>query len=1392
MVKTRYLLLLLAIFVGTVARGQDFNPDSPEEPSSRYRLSVKAVPAEAATVSGGGMYLVNTRVSVKATAKETKWKFVNWTDSEGNQVSTNANFTYTTSNAPETLTANFEEVRTSTLTINYDPETLHANTVTTYKVGSTVNLSVSTYGNYTFDKWTDSEGNSLSTNRSFTYTVTENDETLTAHYKFTPGSPAEPNESKPKHKVYLEANPAAAYSFSKSTGFTVTEGSSFNVTAYNNGGYVFSNWTIGGDVVGTSSTYNGTMGSSDITLVANYTFSPAGPSEPSEDTKDRNTLYAVTTTMYKGETSLLPIYLENTKNIKSLSFTLSLPDGITASTQDIQTTLRTSAYTVDAVQNGGKLNVSLSGGTEISERNGVIVRIPVTADLSVEDSLYDLTFDSIAAIGLDGDSVAMTKRDGRLSISTLEEGELQAQFSVDRYMNRAQFTNQSTENARSFLWEFGDGTTSTEKNPMHIYANEGSYTVRLTAKGIIKSSVAEQTIIINPSSTWQASGDYTLDDTMSGARNFTSLHEAIDLLSQCTPSGEIVISVARGKNFAVSLEHEDSLAFISTLSGKLQNAGDSITFVGTGEPDNVLSFNANTVSADLQTVLGFIANLKTSKVIIELNGALINIPEINRYTSQTLCSGTTTEAVPFTAISGSDNVSVRWTASVMADCKVTGYQASGTGDLPAMDLSTTNSKTDCVSYQVNVMLDGVMMHTYIYNVYVKPLLSGHTFTLSSPADSAVVDFGLCTLRWNSPSAAVTGYKVTVSRTLGENTITQTYNTTSTSYRIDATPGASYEWSVTACGDCDNITSEIRTFTVREQADLTVLSVNAPTEATAGNTITVTAVVGNIGKSNTQNTSWYDALYYSTSPDDLSDATLVSRKSHYGALEKDSDYTVSWDMVCPESSLGTIYFHVVTDDNGYETESDETNNVGHSEALGIILKYVSEADYQSLKNFYNATNGGAWKRGWRINSNAITPVAWPGVTFDDDGNVTAISLPDNNIVGELPLEGIDLPYLASLNLSKNPLRGDLAKFCKQFVRIGDLNMSYCRFKELSDTLPQTITSLNLGYQCVDLVLEDIAVLQQWTMGDAEANIQLGTLIGYNHEARDFSLHPRLQLTKRSDDATVGYLEYRSGSYRYVLNGDYKLEQGTKFIVRPTEGPAAYTRMRATLDWKQGDANIDASVDVLDAQHTLNYILGRNSGSFNFIAADTYASGYINVQDVVATINMFITEDVPSAAKHFVTTQTDEADDTAANILDIRDGSLWIDATDNIAAIDVTINGAKASELKLQLSSLRYQMVTHDIDNGVRVVLISPNGYSIQGNTRLLKVPSGCVVAAAMAANEEAEAVGVAISTSTTGIGNIDADDDDAPLYDLGGRKLAGSQPNGIYIREGKKIINRQRR
>lgn len=44
-------------------------------------------------------------------------------------------------------------------------------------------------------------------------------------------------------------------------------------------------------------------------------------------------------------------------------------------------------------------------------------------------------------------------------------------------------TDQSSGPVTSWLWRFGDGTTSTEHNPTHIYTRVGSYKVKLTVKG---------------------------------------------------------------------------------------------------------------------------------------------------------------------------------------------------------------------------------------------------------------------------------------------------------------------------------------------------------------------------------------------------------------------------------------------------------------------------------------------------------------------------------------------------------------------------------------------------------------------------------------------------------------------------------------------------------------------------------------------------------------------------------------------------------------------------------------------------------------------------------------------------------------------------------------------
>ena len=69
------------------------------------------------------------------------------------------------------------------------------------------------------------------------------------------------------------------------------------------------------------------------------------------------------------------------------------------------------------------------------------------------------------------------------------------------------FTNTSTGTPTSYLWNFGDGQTSTLANPTHTYATSGSFTVTLTVTNTAGNNTTTSTVVVQAAVTYYADAD---------------------------------------------------------------------------------------------------------------------------------------------------------------------------------------------------------------------------------------------------------------------------------------------------------------------------------------------------------------------------------------------------------------------------------------------------------------------------------------------------------------------------------------------------------------------------------------------------------------------------------------------------------------------------------------------------------------------------------------------------------------------------------------------------------------------------------------------------------------------------------------------------------------------
>ena len=185
-------------------------------------------------------------------------------------------------------------------------------------------------------------------------------------------------------------------------------------------------------------------------------------------------------------------------------------------------------------------------------------------------------------------------------------------FTADRTTINAggsvQFTDQSTNNPTSWLWNFGDNTTSTNRNPSHTYSIAGSYSVSLTATNNYGSNnkTASNYITVNPLGSTPVS-NFTADRTTinaGGSVQFTD-QSTNNPTSWLWNFGDNTTSTNRNPSHTYSIAGSYSVSLTATNNyGSNNKTASNYITVGQVPNNNGIVFNPNRTYGNVSDVEG--------------------------------------------------------------------------------------------------------------------------------------------------------------------------------------------------------------------------------------------------------------------------------------------------------------------------------------------------------------------------------------------------------------------------------------------------------------------------------------------------------------------------------------------------------------------------------------------------------------------------------------------------------------------------------------------------------------------------------------------------------------------------------------------------------------------
>ena len=197
------MMLMLALRAS--AQG-GFNPSNPPEPLVQYRVVVGSTPDGVAYTSGSGKYAPGTTVSIRTSARNSNYSFQHWLK-DGEVYTTDMNFTYEVEAKNVTFTAVYQynpnnppeptakhEYR---IYLEQDMEgagSFNRSSGAKAEAGSNVYLRAYNNQGFVFEGWYEGE-TLVNSNASFYYNMPAHNTTLTAHYRYDPSNPADPQSN---------------------------------------------------------------------------------------------------------------------------------------------------------------------------------------------------------------------------------------------------------------------------------------------------------------------------------------------------------------------------------------------------------------------------------------------------------------------------------------------------------------------------------------------------------------------------------------------------------------------------------------------------------------------------------------------------------------------------------------------------------------------------------------------------------------------------------------------------------------------------------------------------------------------------------------------------------------------------------------------------------------------------------------------------------------------------------------------------------------------------------------------------------------------------------------------------------------------------------------------